>query len=179
TSPDQIHTALWDALCQELVERRGDAYHFIHDRVQEAAYSMIPEASRPGVHLRIGRLLTERMPPEQREEAIFEIVSQFNRGAALITSQEEREQVAQLNLVAGKRAKASTAYASALSYLKAGIALLSEDAWERQQELAFELEMHRADCEVWMGALSSAEGRLAALASHAADTVQRAAVASR
>jgi PAS domain S-box-containing protein len=179
TSPDQIHSSFWDALSQELVVRHGDSYHFTHDRVQEAAYSMIPEALRAGIHLRIGRLLTQRTPLEQREEAIFEIVSQFNRSAALITSREEREQVAQLNLVAGKRAKASTAYASALAYLEAGSELLAEDTWERQQELAFELEMHRADCELCMGALSSAEERLEYLASRAVDTVQRAVVASR
>jgi PAS domain S-box-containing protein len=179
TSPDQVHLALRDALRQELVERRGDTYHFIHDRVQEAAYSMIPEALLAGVHLRIARLLSQRIPPEQREEAIFEIVGQFNRGAASITSREEREEVALLNLLAGKRAKASTAYASALSYLKTGMDLLSEEAGERRQELAFELEQHRADCELWMGALPSAEERLEALALRAADTVQRAAVASR
>ena len=179
TSPDQVQLVLWDALCQELVERRGDSYHFTHDRVQEAAYSMIPEASRAEVHLRIGRLLTERTPPEQREEAIFEIVSQFNRGAAVITTRDEREQVAQLNLVAGKRAKASTAYASALTYFTAGMALLREDVWERRQQLAFALELHRADCELWTGEQPSAERRLAVLATYAADTGQQSAVATR
>ncbi|MGY8663367.1 AAA family ATPase [Bradyrhizobium sp. UFLA05-109] len=179
TSPDQIHSIFWDALSQELVERRGDSYHFTHDRVQEAAYSMIPETSRADSHLRIGRLLTERMPAEQREEAIFEIVSQFNRGAALISLREEREQVAQLNLVAGKRAKASTAYASALSYLNAGMELLAEEAWERRQELVFELEQHRADCELCTGALQNAEERLATLATRAVGTLQRCAVAHR
>ncbi|MGA7810104.1 PAS domain S-box protein, partial [Bradyrhizobium sp.] len=179
TSPDKVHIALSDALSQELVERRGNAYHFIHDRVQEAAYLLIPAASRARAHLRIGRLLTERTPTGPHEDAIFEIVSQFNRGAALITSREEREQVAHLNLVAGKRAKTSTAYASALSYLKAGIELLSEETWERRQQLPFELELHRSDCETWIGAASSAEERLAALATRATDTVQRAAIASR
>jgi PAS domain S-box-containing protein len=175
-SRDQVHVALWDALCQELVERQGDSYRFIHDRVQEAAYSMIPEASRAGVHLRIGRLLTERTPPEQREEAIFEIVNQFNRGAALIASWEEREQVAQLNLIAGKRAKASTAYASALTFFKAGSELLADDRWTRRHELSFQLESRRAECEFLTGDLATAEERLAALSSRAADTVERAGV---
>ena len=73
--------------------------------------------ARAEAHLRIGRRLAAHTPPEKREEAIFEIVNQLNRGAALITSHDEREQLAELNLLAGKRAKASTAYASALSYL--------------------------------------------------------------
>ena len=120
---------------QELVERLEGSYRFIHDRVQEAAYSLIPEALRAEAHLRIGRLLAAQTPPEKREEAIFEIVNQLNRGAALITHAEEREQLAELNLIAGKRAKASTAYASALTYLNAGAALLAEDCWERRHEL--------------------------------------------
>ena len=104
---------------QELVERLEGSYKFVHDRVQEAAYSLIPEALRAEVHLRIGRLLAAQTPPEEREEAIFEIVNQLNRGAALITSHDEREQLAELNLIAGQRAKASTAYAAALTYLDA------------------------------------------------------------
>ena len=73
-----------------------------------------------------------RTAPDELEENIFEIVNQFDRGAALITTPEEREQVAELNLMAGKRAKASTAYASALHYFAAGRALLAEDGWERR-----------------------------------------------
>ena len=116
-------------------------------------------------------------PPEKREEAIFEIVNQLNRGAALITAREEREQLAELNLIAGKRAKASTAYASALTYLTAGAALLEEDCWERRHELIFALELDRAECEFLTGALAEAEQRLAALSTRAANTVERATVA--
>src|SRR5271163_1583029 len=120
TTEEQVHAALWPAVRQELVERLEGRYRFMHDRVQEAAYSLIPEASRAEAHLRIGRLLAAQTPPEEREEAIFEIVNQLNRGATLITSQEEREQLAELDLIAGKRAMASTACASALTYLNAG-----------------------------------------------------------
>ena len=85
--------------------------------------------------------------------------------------------MAELNLIAGKRAKASTAYASALTYLVAGAALLAEDSWERRHELTFALELHRAECEFLTGALAEAEQRLAALSSRAATTVERATVA--
>jgi PAS domain S-box-containing protein len=176
---DQVYAALWEALRQQFVEHLHDSYKFVHDRVQEAAYALIPEKARAEAHLAIGRLLVAHTPPEKRDESIFEIVNQLNRGAPLITAKDEREQLAELNLAAGKRAKASSAYASALTYLTAGVALLPEDAWQRRQELAFELELHRADCEIWMGALQVAEERLAALATRATSTVQRCAVAYR
>src|SRR5262249_34817753 len=107
------------------------------------------------------------------------IVNHFNCGAALITAPDERDQVAELNLIAGKRAKASAAYTSALTYFTAAAALLSTDAWQRRQELAFESDLHAADCEVCTAALQAAEQRLAALATRAVGTIQRCVVAQR
>jgi predicted ATPase len=145
--------------------------------VQEAAYSLIPEALRAEVHLRIGRLLAAQTPPEKREEAVFDIVGHLNRGAALITQRDERDRLAELNLIAGKRAKGSTAYASALTYLIAGAAQLAEDSWERRRELIFALELERAECEFLTGQLSAAEERLAPLSSRATTGVEKAIVA--
>ena len=176
SSEDEVHAALWEAVRLELVERLPGAYRFGHDRVQEAAYSLIPEEQRAVAHLRIGRLLVARTPPQSREEVIFEIVNQFNRGAALITAREEREQLAELNLLAGKRAKASTAYASALTYLTAGAALLPDGSSARRAELAFALELHRAECEFLTGTSAVAEARLAELARHATNLPDLAAV---
>jgi PAS domain S-box-containing protein len=176
---EKLHAALWEAVRQQLIDRLERSYKFIHDRVQEAAYALIPEKSRAEAHLTIGRLLAAHTPAEKRDETIFEIVNQLNRGARLITALEERERLAELNLAASKRAKAASAYASALTYLTAGAALLPQDAWQRRQELAFELELHSADCEVCTGALQAAEERLAALAARAVVTVQRCAVADR
>ncbi len=177
TSENEVHVALWEAVRIELVERHQQAYKFVHDRVQEAAYSLIPEEQRAAAHLRIGRLLVAQTPPESREEVIFEIVNQLNRGAELIASQDERELVAELNLIAGKRARAATAYASALTYLAAGAALLADDCWTRRRALAFELKLHLAECEFLTGALADAETHLAELSQRGADTVERAAVA--
>src|SRR6266851_2133694 len=176
-SDDDVRSDLWDAVRLELVERLEGSYKFIHDRVQEAAYSLIPERLRAEAHLSIGRLLVAHTPAERREEAIFEIVNQLNRGAALVTSLGEREQLAEFNLLAGQRAKATTAYSSALTYLTAGAALLPEDSWERRHELTFALELQRGECEFLTGALTEAEQRLAALSTRAANTVERATVA--
>ena len=157
--------------------RSKDSYRFLHDRVQEAAYSLIPEEGRAQAHLRIGRLLAAHTSPNEREEGIFEIVNQLNRGSALINSRDEKEQLAEFNLIAGKRAKASTAYVSALHYLVAGTALLADDGWDCRPDLMFALEFHRAECEFLTGELAAAEARLAMLASRAAGPVDQAAVA--
>src|ERR1700730_924798 len=118
-SQEEMHGDLREAVRTGLVLVTERAYKFVHDRVQEAVYSCIPEGERSAAHLRIGRLLVLRTAPEAIEDKIFEIVSQLNRGSRLITSTEERERVAELNLIAGKRAKAAIAYASALTYLAA------------------------------------------------------------
>jgi len=93
-SNEDVHSDFWDAIRLELVEHVDGSYQFIHDRVHEAAYSLIPERLRAEAHLRIGRLLAAHTPTERREDAIFEIVNQLNRGAALITSRDERERLA-------------------------------------------------------------------------------------
>ena len=175
-SEEKIQSALWEAVWAGLVFRLESAYTFLHDRMQEAAYALIPESERAVVHLRIGRLLMSRTVPEEMEEKIFEIVSQLNRGAALIDSLEERKRVAELNLFAAQRAKASTAYASALTYLVAGRALLTEESWEQHYAIAFALELQRAECEFLTGNFGAAEQRLATLSRRAANLVDSAAV---
>ena len=174
---EQIHAALWQAVLAGLVFRLDSVYTFLHDRVQEAAYALITESERAAVHLRIGRLFVSRTAPEEMQEKIFEIVSQLNRGKVLIDSQEERERVVELNLVAGKRAKTSTAYASALTYFATGRALLTEQSWERRYALTFALEFQQAECELLTGEFAAAEKRLSILSRRAADLVDRAAVA--
>src|SRR5262249_49523425 len=176
-SKEELHRQLWEAVRLGLIFRSGDSYRFLHDRVHEAGYSLIPEELRREAHLHIARLLASHTPPEKREEAIFEIVNQLNRGAALITSRDEREQLAELNLLAGKRAKASAAYASALNYFIAGSTTLDDNCWEGRHELTFQLGLHRAECEFLSGQPSAAEERLAAHSSRASNAAERAAVA--
>jgi PAS domain S-box-containing protein len=176
-SEENVHAVLWPAVRQELLERLPGAYRFVHDRIQEAAYSLIPGGSQAETHLLIGRVLIARTPKEKLEETIFEIVNQLNRGAALMSARDERERLAELNLLAGRRARASSAYSSALAYLTAGAALLPEDSWKRRHELTFAIEVQRAECEFLTGSLAEAEHRLEALATRVADTVERATVA--
>jgi PAS domain S-box-containing protein len=163
-SEDEMHSNLQEAVRAGLVLLSEGAYRFLHDRVQEAAYSLIPENSRAAAHLRIGRLLLSYTRPEKREEAIFEIVNQLNRGSHLITSTEERKRLAELNLIAGRRAKNSTAYASALSYLSAARRLLTEESWDANYELIFPIECDTAECDLLTANMVAAENRLSMLA---------------
>ena len=166
-SVEDMHDHLWEAVRSGLIFRADDSYRFLHDRVQEAAYSLIPKELRAEAHLRIGMLLAAHTPPAKREEAIFEIVNQLNRGSHLIASVEERERVADLNLIAGRRAKISTAYDSALKYLRAGSALLTEETWERNYELIFAIEYLMAECELLTAEKVTAEDRMSRLAQRA------------
>jgi predicted ATPase/signal transduction histidine kinase len=176
-SIEQMHAQLAEAVGAGFLLGLKDSYRFLHDRVQEAAYSLIPEELRAEAHLRIGRLLAAHTSPNEREDRIFEIVNQTNRASALIRSRDEKELLAEFNLIAGKRAKASTAYVSALHYLAAGTTFLADGGWDHRPDLMFALEFHRAECEFLTGELAAAEARLVMLASRAAGAVDQAAVA--
>ncbi|MEG4808951.1 AAA family ATPase [Microcoleus sp. F8-D3] len=123
------------------------AYKFLHDRVQQAAYSLIPESQKQQTHLKIGELLLEHTPAEEIEENIFEIVNQLNVGADFITHQAKKDRLARLNLIAGKKAKAATAYETAARQLRVGLKLLREDSWETQYDLTFPLYAEAAAVE--------------------------------
>jgi PAS domain S-box-containing protein len=174
---EAVHAALWQAVRAGLIYRLDGAYAFVHDRVLEAAYALIPEHERALAHLRIGRLLTSETAPDERDEKIFDLVNQLNGGSALIETPEEREQVAELNLSAGKRAKSAAAYSAALQYFSKGYGLLGESDREQKSQLAFDLELNWAECEYLTGRLASAEQRLSVLSRGAANLVDTAAVA--
>ena len=121
-------------------------YRFLHDRVQQAAYSLIPDSQKPATHLKIGKLIQQNFPEAAREEKLFELVGHLNLAQELITRSIDRETLAKLNLLAGKKARNSTAYAAANTYLQTGIELLSLDCWETQYQLS--LNLHTAAAEV-------------------------------
>ncbi|QFS48337.1 trifunctional serine/threonine-protein kinase/ATP-binding protein/sensor histidine kinase [Nostoc sphaeroides] len=120
-------------------------YKFLHDRVQQAAYSLIPEKEKQFTHLQIGQLLLQNTSESQQEERIFEIVSQLNRGILLITQLTERQQLAQLNLNAGRKAKEATAYSAAIHYFYSGMQLLPINSWEIAYKLTRSLYEEAAE----------------------------------
>lgn len=128
-----------DTCNQQAIEELKVTYKFLHDRVQQASYALIPDYLQKQTHLKIGELLLKNTSEIKLEENIFEIVNQLNIGAELIVQQKRKNELAQLNLIAGKKAKAATAYETAVKYLTTGIALLTEDTWESQYELTLAL----------------------------------------
>ena len=129
-------------------------YNFAHDRIQQAAYSLIPEERKQALHWQIGKLLLANVPPEAREQNIFDLVNQLNQGCASTESQSERDDLARLNLIAGRKAKASAAFEAAFNYLQIGMGLLEssagvEETWQRQYELAIDLYLEAAEA-AWL-----------------------------
>jgi len=177
-STEKIHGELWEAVRVGLVFRVEHAYTFVHDRVHEAAYALIPEGERAAVHLRIGRVIASRAAPEDLEETIFDIVNHLNRGAALITIEAEREWVVELNLMAGKRAMSSTAYASARNYLAQATALLSPDAWKQRYPLTLDLYLAFSECEYLVGNFPAADALFEMILGEAHTNLDRAKVYS-
>jgi predicted ATPase/signal transduction histidine kinase len=167
-SEHEVQSTLREAVDAGLVLSLHRSVVFIHDRVHEAAYALMAPADRAAAHLQIGRVLSSSLTPaREAEDCIFEIVNQFARGLPAIDSAAEREFVAELHLAAGKRAKTSGAYASALAYFAAGRELLGEHSWDHRYQLTLELELNRAECEIVGGELVVAEERLTSLSQHA------------
>ncbi|MDZ8033994.1 AAA family ATPase [Nostoc sp. DedSLP04] len=174
-SPTDAATALWKALQEGLIlptsqiykffqdaqksqgETVNPTYRFLHDRVQQAAYSLIPDDQKQATHLKIGQLLLQNTAPEVIELNVFDIVNQLNNGIALINRIEERYELAQLNLIAGKKAKVSTAYKAAIKYCAIGMEMLPEDSWQTAYDLTFKLYRECAECEYITGRFDEAE----------------------
>ena len=135
-------------------------YRFLHDRVQQAAYSLIPENYKQITHLKIGRLLLQNTSPREREENLFKIVNQLNIGIPLLGEATERKELAQLNLATARKAKSSAAYAAAISYLKTAIALMSPDSWQTHYELMLQLYNLLAEVSYLNGEFRAAEQQI-------------------
>jgi class 3 adenylate cyclase/GAF domain-containing protein len=132
-------------------------YKFLHDRVQQAAYTLIDESLQKLVHLRIGRLLLANLSAEERTERIFELVDHLNVGWKLITDEQEKVELLRLNLAAGQKAKDATAYAAASEYLTAGMARLNNKSWSQYYELTFTLHKELAKVEYLNGKFEQSE----------------------
>ena len=151
----------------------GMSYKFLHDRVQQAAYALIPADKKQALHLKIGRLLLQNLSPDQREDALFEIVSHFNQGLGLISSRDEQISLAQMNLEAGQQAKLSGAYRAAFDYLQTGIQLAGETGWQSCPELMVMLYEAIAEVSYLQGEFAAMEQYADQVLTHAPDLLSQ------
>ncbi|MED4755045.1 helix-turn-helix transcriptional regulator [Brevibacillus choshinensis] len=149
------------------------SFAFLHDRVQHTAYSLISNDEKKEIHFMIGRMMLETADSRQLDEKIYQIVHHLNMGKDRITSEEERQKLAELNLQAGLKAKGSTAYFAALNHFRAGLGLLSDQDWQDRYEVAFQLHLHRAECEYLCSHYETAEEQFVQLMQRALDKIDR------
>ncbi|WP_245272685.1 ATP-binding sensor histidine kinase [Mesorhizobium sp. LNHC221B00] len=168
---EAMHETLREAVYAGLIDQQDGAYRFLHDRIQQAVYSLIPDEHRVDAHLLVGRTLLANMTDDQLVEHLFDVAGQLNRGAGQLIEPREKFQLATLNLRAGRKAKASAAYVSASVYLAAGMAMLDKTSWNNQYELTFGLWLERAECEFLSGNFEEAEQLIIDLLQRAASKV--------
>ncbi|TVX96062.1 AAA family ATPase [Cohnella terricola] len=154
-----------------IVRLGPDQYRFVHDSVQNLIYSRMDDATRRWTHLAIGRRLLEA--GSSHPESLFEAVNHLNNGSSDIQDAEELQRLVELNLAAGQRAKASTAYDIALQYYRKGVELLTANAWELHFTLCFELHVERAECEYLCGNHDTTEQLIKQLLRRARNPIER------
>ena len=162
-----LRAALEDGLIVSDIKTDSLAYRFFHDRIQQAAYSLIADEDKQANHYSIGQLWLDELSPSAREERIFELTSQLNRGRSLIVEQQERDDLAQLNLIACKKARAAIAYPTGLMHAQVGLSLLGEAAWQRQYDMAFALHTLATELAWFCGEFEHMEQSFQAVVDHA------------
>jgi predicted ATPase/signal transduction histidine kinase len=175
---EAAHAALAEPVREGFLVRFGGLYEFVHDRIQEAAYGLIPVDERPAVHLGIGRRLVARLTPAALEDRLFDVVNQLDRGAPLIEDAAEKEILFALDLRAGLEAKRNVAYGSARSYLTRAAELLAPDAWETRYAEVFAVTLARAECEYLVSSFDAADELFALLLEKVRSKADRATVCS-
>ena len=131
--------------------RQQVGYRFLHDRVQQAAYSLIPDDQKQATHLKIGQLLLANTSLAEREEKLFDIVNHLNVGKSLITQPAQQQELVELSLAAGRKAKSSTAYQAAIDYFTISIEQLTDDCWQSQYALTLALHEEMAEARYLKG----------------------------
>ncbi len=130
------------------------AFKFAHDKIQQAAYSTIPEQEKQLLHFRTGKLLLRLLDSRGLQKHLFDVVNQLNYGRDLIDQPDEKKQLRDLNFRTGMKAKQSSAYLSAYSYLEIASALLSPDSWQNDYDAALQIHNELIELSYLTGAYS-------------------------
>ncbi|MGD2183922.1 trifunctional serine/threonine-protein kinase/ATP-binding protein/sensor histidine kinase [Lusitaniella coriacea] len=127
------------------------SYRFLHDRVQQAAYRLIPDLDKQKTHYQIGKLLQQATTPTDREKKIFDVVNHLNYGIDLVTDGTERQQLVELNWLACQKAKGNTAYTAAHQYVTTALQLLEPTGWQDRYNLSLSLNNTLAELNLLIG----------------------------
>ncbi|HAS52462.1 MAG TPA: hypothetical protein DCS21_12265, partial [Gammaproteobacteria bacterium] len=165
---------LWEAIQEGLVVTAQTEFRFLHDRVQQAAYSLIAPEALGRLHRQIGRQLWHHASPAELEDRIFDITGHLNAALGLLDDPDERFQLSLLNLQAGRKAKASTAYEPALRHFQAAADLLTADAWIAHYRHTLDIYRERADAAHLLGQFAAAEADINEALAHVADRYDQA-----
>ncbi|MCP4723969.1 MAG: serine/threonine-protein kinase PknK, partial [bacterium] len=136
---EKILTEIKKAIEEDLVSLRDNIYVFYHDRIQEAAYSLIPAEEREKRHYQIGNLILNSTEEEGLDKKIQYIVNQINSGRGMIKEEQEKLKAAELNLRCAKKSIDSAAYESAYQYIKIAIELAGKDCWAKDKDLSISI----------------------------------------
>ncbi|MBU2511162.1 AAA family ATPase [bacterium] len=154
-------------------EEENISFSFLHDRVHQAAYSLISQEVKTVVHLEIGRMLLAEIKEVEQEEFIFRIVNHLNQGIEKIVDPQETYALVNLNLKAGRKAKSTTAWKEALSYFEIGISLLDDLSWQHHYDLTHELFKERAEAEFLNGNYEKAEALIQVLLTRVKNNLEK------
>jgi len=129
----------------QTTENIAIGYHFLHDRVQQAAYALIPDEQKMQVHLKIGHSLVCQVPPDHQEDHIFEIVNHLNMALGCVMDETERKRLIRFNLLAAHKAHQANAYTAALNYAQTSIQLMPDNSWDLHYELILSAYLEAAE----------------------------------
>ena len=153
-------------------------YRFAHDELHRACYNLMPPEQRAALHLSIGRLMRDKWGSHAENERVFDVVHQLNLGSHLISSDDERLFLIRLNLIAGRKAKSSTAFQTARDYFNLSRKQLVPADWPANYELTFEVNFEAAECSYLCGDFAAAETLLETLLERAENSLDQARVHS-
>ena len=148
---DTTLDCITEAIIAGMLDQVGDMYFYHHDRIQEAAYSMISDQQKRYYHYRIGRLLLEKTNKSEQKDKLFYIVDQLNEGIHLVTDSAEKAELLELNVNAGRKARASVAYSQAFTYFEIALGLLEKECWRDRREETFQLYLEAIEAAFFTG----------------------------
>jgi len=139
------------------LEPTSKSYRFLHDRIQQATYSLLSEEEKSKLHYAIGKAIIQSTPQAKLAEKSIDIVNHLNAADVALLNGNEKSNLIELNLAAGLRAKDSAAYLSAIQYFSKGIDLLSAGNWENDYARTMELHKNLALCLMITGSHQRAQ----------------------